>query len=63
MRLLQETIMFGKRKILPFWSLSLYDKVEEQFKGMKNSHEMYNIHGIEIHPSSDLTSIIDLVNY
>lgn len=56
-RLLNETIIFGNGKILPFIMLSLYSKIDEQIDTYLELKEKYDIYGFKINPTTDRKNI------
>ena len=62
LRLLKETEIYGKNKILPFVIISLDSKIEEQIQHIHTLEEKYNIYGFKIHPSSDQKSLLSIIN-
>lgn len=62
LRLLKETEIYGKNKILPFVIISLDSKIEEQIQYIQILEEKYNIYGFKIHPSSDQKSLLSIIN-
>lgn len=60
-RLVMEARLFGHGRILPFVIFSLYGDYNRQISHFKELISNYDIYGIKIHPSSDQTSIVKLI--
>lgn len=56
-RLLNESIIFGDNKVLPFIMISLYSKIDEQIDAYLELKEKYEIYGFKINASTDRKNI------
>lgn len=56
-RLLMETNMYGRGRVMPFVLFSLYNDFERQIENIKTLIKEYDIYGVKIHTSTDHTSL------